>query len=76
MDHETRRTFIAGVGALAVFPRLAAAAQPREGHARHAIPPMPQRVDGDGPGFKPLFDGRTLSGCVGIPNTGVWRMAP
>ncbi|KFG91375.1 hypothetical protein BV98_000868 [Sphingobium herbicidovorans NBRC 16415] len=72
MDHETRRTFIAGVGALAVFPRLAAAAQPREGHARHAIPPMPQRVDGDGPGFKPLFDGRTLSGWRGDPQ--YWRV--
>lgn len=73
IDHETRRrTFIAGVGALAAFPRLAAAAQPPEGHERHAVPPMPQLVDGDGPGFKPLFDGQTLFGWRGDPK--YWRV--
>jgi len=73
MVHETRRrAFIAGVGALAVFPRLAVAAQRPEGHERHAMPLMPRPVDGDGPGFKPLFDGRTLSGWRGDPK--YWRV--
>ena len=73
MDYMTgRRTFIVGMGALAVFPRLAAAAQPSDGRGRHAMPPMPRPIDGDGPGFRPLFDGRTLSGWRGDPR--YWRV--
>jgi len=74
MDQGTRRrAFIAGVGALAAFPRSATAAQRAESPERHAIPPMPRPVDGDGPGFRPLFDGLTLSRWRGDPK--YWRVA-
>lgn len=67
-----RRSLIAGVGALAVFPRLAVAAQRPEDHERHTMPLMPLPVNGDGPGFKPLFGGTTLSGWRG--DLKYWRV--
>ncbi len=73
MDQRTgRRTFIMGAGALAMFPSLASAA-PRSLPPLQKTPPlMPQPTKGDGPGFRPIFDGRSLSGWRGDPR--YWRV--
>lgn len=73
MDQRTgRRTFIAGATTLTLFPHLAVAAQRPEAPAPKAMPLMPRPVDGDGPGFRSLFDGHTLAGWRGDPR--YWRV--
>ena len=73
MEHRTgRRTFIAGAGALAMFPSLTSAAQRSLPPGPKTMPLMPRPAKGDGPGFTPIFDGRSLSGWRGDPT--YWRV--
>jgi len=73
MGYNTgRRAFIAAAGALAVAPGLAVAAQRPKAPVRKDQPVMPRAAQGDGPGFKALFDGRTLDGWAGDPT--YWRV--
>ena len=56
------------MGTLAAAP-LAAQYVPKQSD-------RPEPPTGDEPGFKPIFDGKSLAGWEGDPNTGAWRMAP
>jgi hypothetical protein len=59
-----RRAAIAGIAGAALSPAMAAA-QPRP-------PLMPRLPDGDGPGFAPMFNGKSLDGWDGDPR--YWRV--
>lgn len=73
MDHRTgRRTFIASAGALAMFPSIASAAERPMPLGPRNLPLMPRPVNGDGPGFTSIFDGKSLTGWRGDPT--YWRV--
>ena len=61
MPHNSRRTFLA---ALAAVP-LAAQYVPKQSG-------RPEPATGDEPGFRPIFDGKTLAGWEGDPK--YWRV--
>jgi len=70
--HIGRRALIATAGAAMLAPGLAAAAQRPKAPLRKDTPVMPRAPQGDGPGFKSIFDGQSLAGWAGDPR--YWRV--